>query len=323
MRDFSSAHHTRDFQGETFMADELKIGIIGFDTSHVPAFTKLLNDASDPYHISGARVVAGVPTSSPDLESSYTRVEGYTKEVQEKYGVAVVDSIEALLEQVDAVLLESVDGRRHLAEATPVIKARKPLFIDKPLADNYDNAAAIVRLAKENGCPIFSSSSLRYDANLSAVQSDSELGEVTACDAFSPAKLDPSNPGLFWYGIHGVEILYSFMGAGCSEVFCHFNEGSEVVVGTWADGRLGTMRGLREAAGDYGATVYGTQKVAQASYSREVPMYGQLLKQVVPFLRSGSAPVAIEETLEIMAFMQAALVSSQEKRAVKLSEIQK
>jgi predicted dehydrogenase len=305
------------------MSDELKIGIIGFDTSHVPAFTKLLNDASDPHHISGARVVAGVPTFSADLESSRSRVEGYTKDVQEKYNVAVVDSIEALLEQVDAVLLESVDGRRHLAEATPVIKARKPLFIDKPLADNYGNAAAIVRLAKENGCPLFSSSSLRYDANLLAVKNDPELGEVAACDAFSPASLDPSNPGLFWYGIHGVEILYTFMGRGCDEILCHFSQGSEVVVGRWADGRIGTMRGTRQGAHDYGATVFGTKKVAHTTFSREIPMYGQLLKQVVPFLRGEAAPVAVEETLEIMAFMQAALVSSQEKRAVKLSEVQK
>jgi predicted dehydrogenase len=304
------------------MADELKIGIIGFDTSHVPAFTKLLNDTSDPHHIPGARVVAGVATFSDDLESSYSRVEGYTNEVREKYGVAIVDTIESMLEQVDAVLLESVDGRRHLAEATPVFQARKPLFIDKPLADNYSNAAAIARLAKEHQCPFISSSSLRYDANLSAIKNDPDLGDVVGCDAFSPASLDPSNPGLFWYGIHGAETLFTFMGQGCEEVHCHFSAGAEVVVGRWADGRIGTMRGTRQGSHSYGATVFGSQKVAQATYSHEVPLYSQLLKEVVPFLQGGAAPIAIEETLEIMAFMQAALVSAQEKRAVKLSEIQ-
>jgi predicted dehydrogenase len=300
--------------------NEIRVGIIGFDTSHVPAFTKLLNDPSDPNRIAGARVVAGFPTFSDDLESSHSRVEGYTREVCDNYGVKVVDSIEALLEQVDAVLLESVDGRRHLAEATPVLKARKPVFIDKPLAYNFDNAQRIITLARENNCPIFSSSSLRYDANFAEIKNDAELGAVVSCDAFSPAALDPSNPGLFWYGIHGVETLFTFMGAGCKEVRCFFSPDGEVTVGTWADGRIGTVRGTRKGAHDYGITVFGENKVAQATYSRDVPMYGQLLKQVVPFFQGAPAPVSSEETLEIMAFMQAALRSVEENREVELSE---
>lgn len=300
----------------------LKIGVIGFDTSHVPAFIRLLNDENDPHHVAGAKVVAGFPSFSPDLASSANRVEGYVADVKKNFDVEIVDSIEALLDKCDAVLLESVDGRRHLDEATPVIKAGKPLFIDKPLANNYSNAAAIMRLAKEHSVPVFSSSSLRYDVNLTALRNDPDLGEVLSCDSFSPASLDPSNPGLFWYGIHGVEILYSFMGAGCKTVRCTSSQDADVVVTTWNDGRLATMRGTRKGTHEYGATVFGAKKVAHSVFSREVPMYGQLLQQVVPFLQGTSTPVAPEETLEIMAFMQAALVSSQENREVTIAEIQ-
>ena len=299
----------------------LKIGVIGFDTSHVPAFAKLLNDKTDSDYVAGAKVVAGFPSFSPDLASSVDRVEGYTAEVKEKYGVEIVDSIPALLERCDAVLLESVDGRRHLDEATPVIKARKPLFIDKPLADNFSNAKAIAGLAQEYSVPLFSSSSLRFDANISALKSDAELGEILACDAFGPALLDPTNPGLFWYGIHGVEILYTFMGAGCRSVRCTSSADYDLVVATWNDGRIATLRGTRKGAHDYGATVFGANKVSHAVYSREVPMYSQLLKQVLPFLKGAPAPVAIEETLEIMAFMQSALLSTEEQREVALAEI--
>ncbi|MCD6291769.1 MAG: Gfo/Idh/MocA family oxidoreductase [Anaerolineae bacterium] len=303
------------------MSDELRIGVIGFDTSHVPAFTRLLNDPEDPFHVPGGKVVAGYPSYSPDLEASYSRVEGFKREVTEKWGVRLVSSIKELLGQVDAVLLESVDGRRHLAEARPVIEARKPLFIDKPLAANYADAAEIYRLAQERGCPVFSASSLRFDANIVKVKEDPELGEVYACDAFSPAHLDPTNPGLFWYGIHGVEILYTFMGTGCEKVTCTVTDGYHLVVGMWLDGRIGTMRGIRRGALDYGATVFGEHKVAQATYSREIPLYSQLLKQIIPFFRGASAPVAPEETLEMMAFMQAALVSEQEGRDVTLDEV--
>ena len=68
-------------------ADELRIGMIGLDTSHVTAFTALLNDPKSPNHVSGAKVVAAFKGGSPDIESSWSRVEGYTKELREKYGV--------------------------------------------------------------------------------------------------------------------------------------------------------------------------------------------------------------------------------------------
>lgn len=303
------------------MVGELRIGIIGFDTSHVPAFTRLLNDPTDPFHVSGGRVVCGYPSFSPDLRASYSRVEGFKREVTEKWGVDLVTSIDELLRQVDAVLLESVDGRRHLSEATPVIEARKPFYVDKPLAASYREGAEIIRLAQENNCPFFSSSSLRFDANIRAIADDPGLGQVFACDAFSPATLDPTNPGLFWYGVHGVEMLYTFMGRGCESVRCYTTDGYDVVVAAWPEGRIATMRGTRCGAHDYGVTVYAEGKVHQALYSRDVPLYGQLLKEVVPFFQGEAAPVAPEETLEIMAFMQAALVSGQEEREVGLDEV--
>ena len=303
------------------MAKELRVGIIGFDTSHVPAFCRVLNDAQDPWYVPGAKVTCGYASFSPDLQASYSRVEGFKRDVTDKYGVTLVDSVEALVAQVDAVLLESVDGRRHLAEARPVIAAGKPLFVDKPMAASYRDAAEIARLAQAAGCPVFSSSSLRYDANILAVKNDPELGKVLACDAFSPAHLDPTNPGLFWYGVHGVEILYTFMGAGCAKLVCQSSDAYDLVTAEWSDGRTGTLRGIRAGSGNYGATVFGEKKVAQAMYSTTIPIYSQLLKEIVAFFQTGRPPVAMAETLEIMAFMQAALVSAHEQREVTLAEV--
>lgn len=303
------------------MSDTLRIGIIGFDTSHVPAFTRLVNDPNDPFHVPGGRVVAGHPSFSPDLEASRSRVKGFIADVAEPYGVEMVDSVEALVDRVDAVLLESVDGRRHLAEIRPVLAARKPVYVDKPLAASYAEAAEIARLAAEHGCPIFSSSSLRFDANVSAVKEDPELGTIMTCDAFSPARLDPTNPGLFWYGIHGVEILYTFMGTGCKSVRVHASDNYDVVIGRWPGGRLATMRGLRTGNLGYGATVFAENKVAQVQYSKEVPIYAQLLQEIMPFFQGGPAPVPMDETLELMAFIQAAIVSEQEDREVALGEV--
>lgn len=300
---------------------EMKIGIIGFDTSHVVAFTKLINDESDPFHVSGAKIVAGYPSFSPDIESSAGRVEGYKKELVEKWNIKIVSSVEELLPLVDAVLLESNDGRRHLKEATPVILAKKPLFIDKPLTASYTEAKQIFEMAEKNKCPVFSSSSLRFDYNISRARQEFQVEDIVGCDAFSPATQEKTNPGLFWYGIHGVEILYTFMGTGCKRLFSKKTEGTDFVVGVWEDNRVGTMRGTRKGTHSYGATVFGTKKITQVVFSTEVPLYSQLLKEIIPFFQTGKPPVPREETLEIIRFIEAALLSEKMGTEVLLSDV--
>ncbi|HOK56231.1 MAG TPA: Gfo/Idh/MocA family oxidoreductase [bacterium] len=301
--------------------EDLKIGIIGFDTSHVVAFTKLLNDENDPFHVKGGKVIAGYPSFSPDIQASYSRVEGFKKELVEKYNIEIVNTIEELIEKVDAVLLESVDGRRHLKEAETVIKSKKTLFIDKPLAANYSDAKKIYKMADEYKCPVFSSSSLRFDYNFTKIKNDINIGEILGCDAFSPCTLESTNPGFFWYGIHGVEILYTFMGKGCRKVYCEKTEDFHFATGIWDDNRIGSVRGIRKGFLNYGATVFTEKKVIHVTYSTEIPIYAQLLKEIIKFFITGKPPVEKEETLEIMKFMECALISEKEKRTVNLSEI--
>ena len=119
--------------GQAVFAADLRVGMIGLDTSHVVEFTKRLNDSADKNYIPGARVVAALKGGSPDIAESWNRVPGYTKTLREKYDVKIVDDIGQLLKEVDVVMIESLDGRPHLAEATPVINAGKPIFVDKPV----------------------------------------------------------------------------------------------------------------------------------------------------------------------------------------------
>ena len=107
---------------------DLRIGIIGCDTSHVVAFTETLNNPEGKGHIPGGKVVAAYKGGSPDIPSSILRVEDYSKTLREKYGVKFYDRIEEMCKDVDAVLLESVDGRPHLEQVRPVLQARKPRY---------------------------------------------------------------------------------------------------------------------------------------------------------------------------------------------------
>ncbi|GAA4399732.1 Gfo/Idh/MocA family oxidoreductase [Nibrella viscosa] len=279
-----------------------RVGIIGLDTSHSPAFTKLLNEPNAALDLGGYRVVAAYPKGSPDIESSVSRVPGYTEEVK-KLGVEIVSSIADLLTKVDVVLLETNDGRPHLEQALPVLKAGKRLFIDKPVAGTLADAIAIFEAAKRYNVPVFSSSSLRYMTTAQEIGQGKVVGKVLGAEAYSPAHLEKTHPDLFWYGIHGVETLYTVMGTGCRQVVRAHTDKTDVVVGTWADGRVGTFRGMRGGKSDYGGTVYGETGIAKMG---PYEGYRPLLVQIIRFFDTGTPPVSPEETLEIYAFMEAA-----------------
>lgn len=280
---------------------QLRIGMIGLDTSHCIAFTKELNNPQAKEDLAGCKVVAVYPQGSRDIESSTSRVPKYTEEIK-ALGVEVVDTIPALLEKCDCVLLESNDGRVHLEQVLPVLRAKKPVFIDKPVAGSLVDAVVIYKAAEHFQTPVFSSSSLRYAAGAQAIRGGA-IGDVLGCDAYSPCSLEKTHPDLFWYGIHGVETLFTVMGPGCEEVSRLSSKDFDLAAGKWSDGRLGTFRGIRAGSGGYGGTAFGSKAVqAIGPYGG----YRPLVVQIVEFFRTKKTPVADKETLEIYAFMEAA-----------------
>ena len=298
-------------------AAELRIGMIGLDTTHVPSFTDILNNPAAKGHMPGGKVVAAFKGGSADIESSSKRIDGFTKTLTEKYGVKLYDSIEEMCKNVDAVMIESVDGRPHLAQARPVISAGKPLFLDKPMGGSLKDVLEIFRLAKEAKVPVFSSSSLRFAKAAQAVRGGS-IGTVKYCEATSPASLEKTHPDLFWYGVHGCETLYTVMGRGCETVKRGTTaDGKIEVVGTWAGGRTGIFRENKGyggvAKGEKGEAVIG-------AYDG----YAPLVVEVIKFFQTGIAPVSAEETIELFTFMEAADESKRQGgAAVKLSDVLK
>lgn len=285
------------------IADDIRLGIVGTDTSHVIEFTKILNDATAQGHIPGARIVAAYKGGSPDIESSRTRIDRFTNELRDKYHVEIANSIPELCKLVDGVLIESVDGRVHLAQAREVIAAGKPMFIDKPLAATLEDAREIAKLASEAHVPWFSSSSLRF-GGLVDLKGQGVDGALT----WGPGPLEPHHHlDLSWYAIHPLEMLYTLMGEGCQEVTRISTPDSDVVVGRWKDGRIGTLRALRPYS-HYGAVVFRKNAKEQTADIADDPNGGYLglVDEIVKFFQSRKPPVPNTETLEMFAFMDAA-----------------
>jgi predicted dehydrogenase len=292
------------FGTRTAFSADLRIGIIGCDTSHVVAFTETLNNPQAQGHVPGGRVIAAFKGGSPDIPASSSRVDGYSRTLQEKYGVKLCDSIDELCERVDVVLLESVDGRPHLEQVKPVLQAGKPVFIDKPAAGSLRDAVKIYRLAEEKKVPIFSSSALRFAKDTQAVKNGA-VGKLSSAETYGPCEIEPHHPDLFWYGVHGVEALFTVLGTGCETVQRKTTPAGKIeVVGTWVDGRSGVFRedehfhGL--AKGEKGETSIGS-----------FDGYAPLLVEIMKFFNTRAVPVKPEETLEILAFMEAADRSKQ------------
>ncbi len=292
-------------------AADMRIGIIGTDTSHVVAFTRVLNDPANPDHIPGFHVVAAVKGGSMDIPSSKSRIEEYSGELRDKWNVEILTEVSGLGGKVDAILLENVDGRTHLALAKQAFALHKPMFIDKPLASTLEDAQQLEKLAAEAKVAWFSASSLRFGELVASAKLPNTVG-VTV---WGPGPVEEHHElDLSWYGIHPVEMLYALMGPGCETVSRTTGgtdaAGTDVINCRWKDGRVGSVRVLRPNGG-YGAVSFGPKEVKQGRTDVAPFSYVLLLKQITKFFETGVVPVSNAETMETIAFMDAAQRSKQ------------
>jgi hypothetical protein len=279
---------------------DLRLGIVGTDTSHAVAFASLLNDPASPDHLPGARIVAAYKGGSPDIPDSASRVGKFADELHSKYDVEIVPDIATLLTKVDAVLLESVDGRTHLAQFREIVKGHKPVFIDKPLASSLRDAFEIAKIAKEAGVPWFTSSSLRFSDGMAALR----IAGMNGASVWAPGPQEAHQElDLSWYGIHGVEMLYTILGPGCEQVWRTSTADQDVITGRWKDGKLGVLRLIRPYS-SYGATVFSPKEV-RSNEKDLYTGYRVLVVEILKFFETGVSPVPQQETLEMFEFMDA------------------
>ncbi|MEZ5277007.1 MAG: Gfo/Idh/MocA family oxidoreductase [Opitutaceae bacterium] len=288
------------------MSETMRVGIIGLDTSHVGAFTRFLNDPSTDGHQEGAKVTVAWPAGSPDMPASRDRIEGFTAELRDKFGVAIVDSPEAVVAASDAILLCSVDGRVHHAQFARIAAAGKPVFIDKPFAASVKDAEAMAALARQHGTRVFTSSALRFSTALTDALAGEADDPVTGADFCGPMAIDPTNPGFFWYGVHTIEMLFRCLGKGCRSVLADSSEAHDCLIGRWDDGRFGVIRGNRTGDNGFHGMVHFRDRTVHINVaSAQRSYFAGLLEAVVAFFKGGEAPVPLETSVEIVRFMEA------------------
>ena len=282
--------------------EPIRIGIVGLDTSHVIAFTKQFNDPDNSKYVRGGQIVAAYKGGSPDIASSADRIDGFTEKLVNDFGVTLYEDIPSLCQNVDAILLESVDGRKHLEQARPIFEAGLPVFIDKPVAGSLRDAIKIFQLAEDSGTPCWSASSLRFRPGVTSVAS-ADAGEVRGAFSYGPASIEPTHPDLFWYGIHPTEALFTVLGSGCISVVRTHTDDTDIVTGIWKDGKVGVVYGQRNQKTGFKVIKVGTKKIVEQTEGGD---YTEMLEAIIDFFKTGHPPVSAADTLEIYAFMEAA-----------------
>lgn len=322
------------------VADERKpvrVGVVGVDNYQAVAYTQLFNDKKAMGDLAGLRVVAAFPDSaSQDIPESVDSFPKWKADIV-KYDVKLVDSIDELLRCCDAVMIMSLDGRKHLAQATPVLKTGKRLYIGRPLAASLDDAIKILRVAEETRTPCWTSSQHRFSPGFIGMRNHPEVGKVLGCDVYGGCPTESHHAELYWHAVHSIETLYTIMGTGCETVRCASTPYAESITGVWEDGRVGTYRGIKKGSLKYSATVFGDKGVSTAGiYGHGVPVkgvvptndkymgYEGIAIEMAKFFKGGPVPVSAAETLEIFAFMEAAHESKRQKgAAIKVADILK
>jgi hypothetical protein len=284
------------------MAENLRIGIIGLDTSHAEQFTLRLNDTANPNHVVGGRVVAAFPTPSPDIAESRDRVQGFTAAVRDKYGVRIASGIDEVCKEVDAILLLTLDGRPRLAQMKQILAFGKPVFMDKPVASSLKDAVDIYKLAAAANVPVFSASAVRWYPGVLEV-AGAEKEPASSAISYGPAHIMEHHPDLFFYGIHPAESLFTVMGTGCVSVARSTSSSASVITGQWEGGRIGVLHAIHEGAKAYKVIRFGKERIVEQKSEGD---YTPMLREIVKFFQTKQPPLTPRQTLEIYAFMEAA-----------------
>lgn len=303
--------------GEESASNSIKVGIVGLDNYQALDFTTQFHSPTAPPELRGLRVVAGYAGGSPEIEESVTSLPKWLPLLQEQ-GVEILDSVAAVADRADAILIMSLDGRQHLQYLRQALRRGKPIYVGRPMACSLPEVIEMFEIARQNEVPLFSCSQHRFVPGFRGMRNHPEVGEVTGCSVWGACPIDPLHPGTVWKGIHGIETLYTIMGPGCQSVTRASTGDADLLTGVWKDGKIGTYRGIRKGAVGHRAMVFGDKGISPSGdYGYDVPVnwvaphgeywgYKGIAIQIANFFKTKELPVNPDETIEIFAFMEAA-----------------
>jgi predicted dehydrogenase len=288
------------------MTEDLKVAIIGLDTSHAVEFARRMQapDCAPEMKVAGMKAVSCLRFATPFMDEA--GLDERQKQL-EAWGVQVTTDLAEAVADCDALMLEINDPAYHLEYFQKCAGLGKPIFLDKPMADTLESGRAIYDLAQEKGVRVLSCSSLRFAGKLQ--EACAAVPEPRCVSTFGPLGIAPAGSSIVWYGVHAFEMLQRALGRGAEKVFARRDCAGVVTVIEYGDGRRGVVE-LTEGAYHYGGCLRGPGGCAPFVVDGR-RLYSDQLEVVHRFFQGEAPPLELEDTLEVMALLDAAERSSQ------------
>jgi len=286
----------------------IRIGLGGVNTSHADAFSRIFNgsDGEGP-RLDSERIVAIWGGDSERLEtlSRKHRIETTVSDPNDMIG-----SIDAAL-----VIDDTDGGGKHAALARPFIEAGIPVYIDKPMTTDYAEAVALFDLAERHDTPVMSCSALRFAVELEAARGELErIGRLSSIVSVGPGDW-------YYYGVHAVEVLGVVAGTGATWVHRHAMEDRDITVIDYDTGPSAVVETLRDAAYVFHLTAYGADGWTSVEVVDFNGFYTNTMREVVRMVETGTSPLGREQTLEVLAILEAGNRSAAAGQRVNLADI--
>ena len=292
--------------------DKMKVALIGLDTSHAVEFPRWMQDPAVPAALRGRDLCA---TRCLRFETPFQDRKGLDERQAylERIGVMVTEEFDAAVADCDALMIEINDPARHLEYFEKCAGLGLPIFLDKPFADTPENARRIMRIAEKNNVRFFTSSALRFDADLEEAVSQKVSPASTV--VWGPVGRAAAGSSIVWYGVHAFEMRQRIMGRGALSVLTSEDGNGYVCHVAYAENRRGIVE-LTRNCWNYGGIIRDNgEHELHFRVSNRIPFYRMLLAEIAGFFRGQRRGVPPEDSLEVMSMLAAADRSARSRRA--------
>ncbi|WP_247004548.1 Gfo/Idh/MocA family protein [Halosolutus gelatinilyticus] len=196
----------------------IDIGILGLDTSHPGEFAGILDDSD--------RASVTAVWDGGDVHD-----ESHLEQFSEEYGATVCDRSEDMIDEVDGVIVSTVDWGTHTDLAVPFLHEGIPTLIDKPVAGSLAEIEAIENVARSNDAPLFGGSAVAFHPRIAELDATDSPRTVFGVGYDHP----------FYYGAHVVDAVETMIDGRWTKIDANGAPGASVNV-TFDDGSYASFQ---------------------------------------------------------------------------------
>ena len=255
------------------------LGIIGAENSHSKAIATIINVEKKMKGFSVGYLWGETAAFANDTAEA-GRIPNIVKKPNDMLG------------NVDAVLVDHRHPKYHLPAVRPFVERGIPVFVDKPFCFDPKEGAAFLKLVKKTGAPVTSFSVVPMQASFQKFKKDMEgIGKVVAGSTYGPCDLESPWGGVFFYGIHQVEMALMAFGYDVKSALITKNGNGATGQLLYRDGKIVTMNLVKEGAPRFGISAIGSNGAVHSGLPMDKSPYLNGVKTFCGMFRTGVAPI--------------------------------